>query len=171
MSGYVRAVNFVKNFLKGGKQKTTGQTVNPFERKNMRSSLADKIGKLKVAKQDVVGAAAKLNQTIFEAKHNMPFTFNKSKKKTLTKKEKKEKKIDDQIATEFGVRFKKASGGRVGRKFGGGIMTKKSNTQKIQEAFGPKKNKKLSTKQMKIAKLAGNPNKIDAADFAKLRKS
>ena len=67
-------------------------------------------------------------------------------------------------------RGKKASGGRVGKKFGGGIMTKKSNTQKIQEAFGPKKNKKLSTKQMKIAKLAGNPNKIDAADFAKLRK-
>ena len=148
MSGYVRAVNFVKNFLKGGKQKTTGQTVNPFERKNMRSSLADKIGKLKVAKQDVVGAAAKLNQTIFEAKHNMPFTFDKK-----------------------GRRITKASGGRVGRKFGGGIMTKKSNTQKIQEAFGTKKNKKLSTKQMKIAKLAGNPNKIDAADFAKLRKS
>ena len=149
MSGYVRAVNFVKNFLtKGGKQKTTGQTVNPFERKNMRSELANKIGKLKVATQDVKGATAKLNQTIFEAKHNMPFTFDKK-----------------------GRRITKSSGGRVGRKFGGGITTKKSNIQKIQEAFGPKKNKKLSTKQMKIAKLAGNPNRIDAADFAKLRKS
>ena len=168
MSKYYKEFNAIKNLVKG--QKTTGKTVNPFERTKMRSQLKDKIGKLKVATQDVKGATAKLNQTIFEAKHNMPFTFNKSKKKTLTNKEKKGKKIDDQIATEFGVRFKKASGGRVSRKFGGGIMTKKSNPQKIQEAFGPKKNKKLSTKQMKIAKLAGNPNRIDAADFAKLRK-
>jgi hypothetical protein len=60
---------------------------------------------------------------------------------------------------------KKAKGGRVGLKFG----SKKSNVQKIQETFGPKK--KLSPKQMKIAKLAGNPKKIDAADFAKLRTS
>ena len=57
----------------------------------------------------------------------------------------------------------KAKGGRVGLKFG----SKKSNVQKIQETFGPKK--KLSPKQMKIAKLAGNPNKIDAKDLAKLR--
>ena len=59
----------------------------------------------------------------------------------------------------------KAKGGRVGLKFG----SKKSNVQKIQETFGP--NKKLSSKQMKIAKLAGNPKKIDAADFSKLRRS
>ena len=148
MSGYVRAVNFVKNFLKGGKQKTTGQTINPFERTKMRSDRAAKIGELKVATQDVKGAKSKLDQTLFEAKHNMPFTFDKK-----------------------GKRITKSSGGRVSRKFGGGIMTKKSNVKKIQEAFGPKKNKKLSTKQTKIAKLAGNPNRIDAADFAKLRKS
>ena len=60
----------------------------------------------------------------------------------------------------------KAKGGRVGLKFG---SKKKSNIQKIQETFGPKK--QLSSKQMKIAKLAGNPKKIDAADFAKLRRS
>ena len=57
-----------------------------------------------------------------------------------------------------------SKGGRVGLKFG---SKKKSNIQKIQETFGPKK--QLSTKQMKIAKLAGNPNKIDAKDLAKLR--
>ena len=39
----------------------------------------------------------------------------------------------------------------------------KSNNPKMSKA------KKLSPKQMKIAKLAGNPNKIDAQDFAKLR--
>ena len=65
----------------------------------------------------------------------------------------------------------KAKGGRVGLKRGGGLMSKKSNIQKIKETFGPKNTKKLSPKQMKIAKLAGNPKKIDAADFAKLRRS
>ena len=148
MSGYVRAVNFVKNFLtKGGKQKTTGQTVNPFERKNMRSELANKIGKLKVATQDVKGATAKLNQTIFEAKHNMPFTFDKK-----------------------GRRITKSSGGRVGRKFGGGITTKKSNIQKIQETFGPGKNnpKKSAAKKKKFPDLTGD-GKVTFADILKGR--
>ena len=47
------------------------------------------------------------------------------------------------------------------------IFKRKTNVQKIKDTFGPKKN--LSAKQMKIAKLAGNPNKIDGADFKKLR--
>jgi len=167
MSGFVKAgFSFLKNL--GKTQKTTGKTVNPFERTKMRSDKAAKIGKLKVATQDVKGAKAKLDQTIFEAKRDLPFTFNKSKKKTMSNTELKDQA--DYLNKTGKYKVKKASGGRVGRKFGGGIMTKKSNTQKIQEAFGPKKNKKLSTKQMKIAKLAGNPNKIDAADFAKLRK-
>jgi len=63
----------------------------------------------------------------------------------------------------------KANGGRIGRRFGGDTMPKrKTNIQKIKETFAPKK-KNLSPKQMKIAKLAGNPNKIDGADFKKLR--
>ena len=61
---------------------------------------------------------------------------------------------------------KKAKGGRVGLKFGS-PNPRKSNVQKIKETFGPKK--KLSTKQMKIAKLAGDPKRIDAPDFKKLR--
>ena len=61
------------------------------------------------------------------------------------------------------LKEQKAKGGRVGLKFG----SRKSNVQKIQETFAPKKN--LSPKQMKIAKLAGDKNKIDAADFKKLR--
>ena len=62
-------------------------------------------------------------------------------------------------------RDKNANGGRIGRKFGT-PNPRKTNVQKIKETFGPKK--KLSPKQMKIAKLAGNPNKIDGADFKKL---
>jgi hypothetical protein len=60
-------------------------------------------------------------------------------------------------------------GGMMGRRFGMkmGTPKPKTNVQKIKETFAPKK--KLSPKQMKIAKLAGNPNKIDGADFKKLR--
>ena len=79
-------------------------------------------------------------------------------KNPLSKYKEKIRKIVDQ----------KADGGRIGRRFGGDTMKKKTNIQKIKETFAPKK-KNLSPKQMKIAKLAGNPNKIDGADFKKLR--
>ena len=59
----------------------------------------------------------------------------------------------------------KKDGGRIGRKFG--TPKPKTNVQKIKETFAPKK--KLSPKQMKIAKLAGDPKRIDARDLAKLR--
>ena len=75
--------------------------------------------------------------------------------RTPTKKFKKGKELE-----------KKATGGRVGRRFGS--PKPKTNVEKIKETFSPKK-KNLSPKQMKIAKLAGNPNKIDGADFKKLR--
>jgi hypothetical protein len=82
-------------------------------------------------------------------------TIAKDAGRTPTKKFKKGKELE-----------KKADGGRIGRRFGS-PNPKKTNVQKIKETFGPKK--KLSPKQMKIAKLAGNPNKIDGADFKKLR--
>ena len=64
------------------------------------------------------------------------------------------------------LRTRKADGGRMGLKFGSGTK-RKTNIQKIKETFGPKK--KLSPKQMKIAKQAGDPNRIDAPDFKKLQ--
>ena len=83
-------------------------------------------------------------------------------KKTVSKIS---KIIDDAEKKGLDMKEKKAKGGRVGLKFG----SRKSNVQKIKETFGPKNTKKLSSKQMKIAKLAGNPKKIDAQDLAKLR--
>ena len=65
----------------------------------------------------------------------------------------------------------KAKGGRAGYKLGTNPFKRKTNVDKIKETFGPKPKKELSPKQMKIAKLAGNKNQIDAADFAKLRRS
>jgi hypothetical protein len=126
--------------------------------------------KLNKAIQGTKGTKAKLKQTLFEIKNKLPLTFKKSTKKSESNTERynrvqKEntKVFKDMInkATE-----NKATGGRVGRKFGS-PNPRKSNVQKIKETFGPKK--KLSPKQMKIAKLAGNPKKIDAPDFKKLR--
>ena len=82
-------------------------------------------------------------------------TIAKDAGRTPAKKFKKGKELE-----------KKADGGRIGRRFGS--PKPKTNVQKIKETFAPKK-KNLSPKQMKIAKLAGNPNKIDGADFKKLR--
>jgi len=53
--------------------------------------------------------------------------------------------------TEKILRKNKKDGGRMGLKFGGGA------------------DKQLSSKQMKIASLAGNKKKIDKADFKKLQ--
>jgi len=76
------------------------------------------------------------------------------------KKFKKGKELD---------REKKMGGGMMGRRFGmkQGTPKPKTNVEKIKETFAPKK--KLSPKQMKIAKLAGDPKRIDARDLAKLR--
>jgi len=132
-----------------------------------KTNIQKKIRDLKIGNQKLKASGAKLDQTIFEIKNKQPITFKKNKGKTKSNTELKKKKDDDAIAKEFGVRFKKADGGRIGRKFGS--PKPKTNVQKIKETFSPKKN--LSPKQMKIAKLAGDPKKIDEKDLAKLRKS
>ena len=88
--------------------------------------------------------------------------------KTELRKKANQPKINKKISDIYEKYEKKSKGGRAGKKFGGGITTRKSNVQKIKETFAPKA-KKLSPKQMKIAKLAGDPKRIDAPDFKKLR--
>ncbi len=133
-----------------GQGKTTGtgaiNTTKPGTKLTFKRGEQDKFVKFR----DNLYKSAKFDTaTKNKLKSKQPLTkINKGKSDIFTPKEPK---------------FSK--GGRVGLKFG----SKKSNVQKIQETFGPKK--QLSAKQMKIAKLAGNPKKIDAADFAKLRKS
>ena len=108
-------------------------------------------GKMKKQTQDFDGAIRKVQTKIGQ-------TSQRLKGEPVTKsgftKGKDLKKVE-----------KKANGGRIGRRFGS--PKPKTNVEKIKETFAPKK--KLSPKQMKIAKLAGNPNKIDGADFKKLR--
>ena len=161
-----RLYNSIKNIFKP--QKTTGTgAISSVSANVPKTKLQKKLRDLKILNQEVKGTKAKLDQTTFESKQNMPFTFDPAKK-NVTRKSKKKEKTKTKV---FNVPENFNKGGRVGKKFGG--SGKKSNIQKIKETFAPKmsKAKKLSPKQMKIAKLAGNPNKIDAQDFAKLRKS
>jgi hypothetical protein len=146
---YVGAANFVKNLFKGT-QKTTG------------TGAIDKVGisknlkEFQKHKEDIIKSTDKHTKSAKTEEDKIK--FRKFTGPALGKLSKITQKIE-----------KKAKGGRVGLKFGGGadMGKKKSNVQKIKETFGPKK--QLSAKQMKIAKLAGNRKKIDAQDLAKLR--
>ena len=144
--------SFIKALMSGGKQKTYGTgAINKVE-PNVPETRGEKIKRdLVLATQKRKTSEVKLDNTIFR--------INQQKKRLEDMK-----KTKSQTQTRPGKQ-NLAKGGRAGLKFG----SKKSNVQKIQETFGPKK--QLSPKQMKIAKLAGNPKKIDAADFAKLRRS
>ena len=113
---------------------------------------------LKLAIQKNKASKAKLNQTIFEMKNDKDLTFKGSNKKSESNTERYKRIQKDNTKVIKGMidkaTEKKANGGRIGRKFGGGAD------------MG---SKKLSAKQMKIASLAGNKKKIDGPDFAKLR--
>ena len=164
-----RLYNSIKNIFKPQKATGTG-AISSVSANVPKTTYQKKLRDLKILNQEVKATKAKLDQTRFESKQNMPFTFDPAKK-NVTRKSKKKEKTKTRV---FNVPENFNKGGRVGKKFGG--SGKKSNIQKIKETFAPKSNnpkmskaKKLSPKQMKIAKLAGNPNKIDAQDFAKLR--
>ena len=135
----------VFSFVKAGKQLfNTIKGVNPNVPKNKAEVLKRD---LKLAQQKRKTSEVKLDNTVFR--------IEQQKERLLGKQYKKGKELE-----------KKATGGRVGRRFGS-PNPRKTNVQKIKETFGPKK--KLSPKQMKIAKLAGDPKRIDAPDFKKLR--
>ena len=118
------------------------------------------------------GSKAKLNQTVFEMKNNQPLTFKKSTKKSESNKEayKRIQKDNTKViknmldkATE-----KKADGGRIGRRLGGGadMAKRKTNVQKIKETFGPKQ-KKVPNKFKGFSKL---PEKVQQKIDVKLAK-
>ena len=129
---------------------------------------------LNIAIQKTKGSKAKLKQTLFEIENKMPLTFKTKpgKSESNTERYKRIQKENSKVIKGMIDKAveKKADGGRIGRRLGGGadMAKRKTNVEKIKETFAPKK-KNLSPKQMKIAKLAGNPNKIDGADFKKLR--
>ena len=63
MSGYVRAVNFVKNLVKGGSK--TSPTISSVKPNIPTTKLEKATSKLNIAKQKTKASKAKLNQTLF----------------------------------------------------------------------------------------------------------
>ncbi len=119
----------------------------------------------KVPKSKIGKAMSDLNTTVLKTKGKMKKDVGKvssmidEQSRALRQTQ---QKIKGEKVTESGVSKGKD---RVNRRFGS--PKPKTNIQKIKETFSPKK--KLSPKQMKIAKQAGDPNRIDAPDFKKLR--
>jgi len=139
------------SFVKPGKK--VFQTIKSVKPNVPTTKKQKLLSKLKKTTQTVKGATAKLKQTQFEKANpqfkGKDFTFATNTKKTPSNTE---LKMDDKIAKEFGVRFKKATGGRVSRKFGS--PKPKTNVEKIKETFAPKGLKKIDPKKQKgLAKL------------------
>ena len=170
MSGFVKAgQTFLKALMSGGKQKTTGTEVIDKIKPGTTFTGTPKYSKeMIIARGDVQKKFGKINEGIKNETRQLRNVLQKMRGEKVTKSGiSKGKDVTPGVYKPLKDKKKEdlAKGGRVGLKFG----SKKSNVQKIKETFGPKK--QLSPKQMKIAKLAGNPKKIDAADFAKLRRS
>ena len=123
-----------------------------------KTEIQKKLRDLKIATQKAKAGKAKLDQTIFEMKTGQPFTFKSKKGKSESNKEaykriqgENTKVLKSMIdkATE-----QKATGGRVGRRFGS--PKPKTNVEKIKETFSTKsKNLKPvdKKKQKGLAKL------------------
>jgi len=156
---------FIKKLMTG-----VGKAINQVPPNVPTTKKEKALSKLKILQQKTNASKAKLSQTQFELKNNKPLTFKSNKGKSESNREAYKRIQGENTKVIKGMldkaTEKKANGGRIGRRFGS-PNPKKTNVQKIKETFAPKK--KLSPKQMKIAKLAGNPNKIDGADFKKLR--
>ena len=155
--------SFIKKLMSG-----KGQAINKTKTNVPTTEIGKKTRDLKNAIQKSKAGKAKLDQTIFEMKNNMPFTFksNKGKSESNTESYKRitgenNKVIKNMLdkATE-----KKADGGRIGRKFGS-PNPRKSNVQKIKETFGPKKN--VPSKLKGFSKL---PEKVQQQMNKKLAK-
>ena len=149
-----RLYNSIKSIFKP--QKTTGKgaisSVNPNVPK---TTYQKKLRDLKIVNQEVKATKAKLDQTKFESKQNMPFTFDPARK-NVTRKSKKKEKTKTKVfnVPKSFVGFKDFNkGGRVGKKFGG--SGKKSNIQKIKETFGPRQSQAKNLKSVDKKKNPG----------------
>ena len=137
--------------------KGVSQAINKTKPNVPKSEIGKKLRDLKIATNKSKGSLAKLKQTAFEIKNNKPITFKKSTKKSESNKEaykriqnENSKVIKSMIdkATE-----KKADGGRIGRKLGGGsdmgntaVKKKHKGFSKLPETVQIKINKKLAKK-------------------------
>jgi hypothetical protein len=88
MSSFVKQdLVFLKNLGKGGSK--TSPTINKVKPTVNTTKLEKKISEATKAVQKAKGSGAKLSQSIFELKNNMPITFKGNKTKTLSNTTKK----------------------------------------------------------------------------------
>jgi len=139
-----------------------GKAIKSIKTNVPKTEVQKKLRDLKISTQKLKGSKAKLDQSIFEMKTGQPITFKKSTKKSESNKEaykriqnENSKVIKSMIdkATE-----KKADGGRIGRKLGGGtkgggsdmgntnVKKKYKGFSKLPETVQIKINKKLAKK-------------------------
>ena len=162
-----RLYNTIKNIFRGGKQKTTGTEVIssvPVSKNVKKKGMAYSTALTRLNESSKRSAQVDKNyKTMADAKkafkdakkdlQNMVDTGRATKINKRVHRKGVEYKSDD-LYPNLKKKKKtenKKDGGRMGLKFGSGS------------------DKKLSPKQMKIAKLAGDPKRIDAPDFKKLR--
>ena len=132
--------------------KGIGSAINKTKTNVPKTEIQKKLRDLKIATNKSKGSLAKLKQTAFEIQNNKPITFKKSTKKSESNKEaykriqnENSKVIKSMLdkATE-----KKADGGRIGRKMGGGSDMSNTNVKKKYKGFS----KLPETVQIKINK-------------------
>jgi hypothetical protein len=145
------------------KQKTTGtEVVQPFKFKPAKSKLEKVVKDLQISTAKESG---KIKKYIQKMESDIE-PFRRKLRQTT-------QKLDKKPVTESGFNKgkdleKKAKGGRVGLKRGTGLK-RKSNVQKIQEAFGPKqKPQSRMTRKKKFPDLTGD-GKVTFADILKGR--
>ena len=170
---YVGAGKFLYNLVKGktNLSKTAPDITQPRQLKKTMEKMRSKFKKFAFNEAKTADERANIvrQKKSIERMENL----DKAKKKVRTGEEGKkeiQKLVDTKQADRVGdsvyhrhVKEKKAKGGRIGFRKGTG----KSGVPAMDIKSTP--TKKLSEKQKKIARLAGDPEKIDKPDFAKLR--
>ena len=142
-----RLYNTFKNLFKGSAQRTTGtETISSVD-------IAKNLKKKFDAKQD-----------LFKGVDEKGFGLS------TVEKGKFKKEGSQEIDRIFKKYEKRAKGGRIGYKRGTGLMSKKSNIQKIKETFGPKQKpqSRMTGKKKKFPDLTGD-GKVTFADILKGR--
>jgi len=153
-----RLYNTFKNLFKGGAQKTTGTgAISSVD-------IAKNLAKKKKIKDDLISSRDKLlsgvrDEAKVEIKSKNPLSKFTKKIENVVDRNEASKKI-------FKTAEGKAKGGRVGLKRGTGLMSRKSNIQKIKETFGPKQKpqSRMTGKKKKFPDMSGD-GKITKKDI------
>ena len=141
MSGYVKAgATFLKNLLKGGKQKTTGtEVIDKFKPGTEFKGTPKYTKEMIKARSEVQKKFKPINEGIANETRQLRQTLQGMRGERITQSGiSKGKDVSPGIYSPKKKIEKKSKGGRVGLKRGTGLMKKKSNIKKIKETFGPK---------------------------------